>query len=245
MTHKHHNHHKVKARCQQVDTSNEDSLPYLFRLKGSVVPNVLLQTLFVTAFAAAITAIYFKTNIKPGIPQTFIPVLGFVVGLLLTYRTNTAYDRYWEGRRAWSSMVIAIRNLTRYIWVGVKRKKSKEELEEEEKNNKRKFIKDDYELKRKYEELKKYEADELKKEKDKMKDDDLKKEKDKMQTEDEEIVNKKIELEKKKKELEELMTKKEEEKIEIEKKSAVRLLIGFAFAVKHYLREEEASECDD
>ncbi|CAG8731663.1 24181_t:CDS:2, partial [Gigaspora rosea] len=60
---------------------------------------------------------YYKTNIKPSIPQTFIPVLGFVVGLLLTYRTNTAYDRYWEGRKAWSSMVVAIRNLTRYIWV--------------------------------------------------------------------------------------------------------------------------------
>ncbi|CAG8681520.1 3259_t:CDS:1, partial [Scutellospora calospora] len=71
------------------DSSN---LPHLLRWKGSVIPNVIVQTLIVTAFSAVVTAVFIKTNIKPGIPQTFIPVLGFVVGLLLTYRTNTAYD---------------------------------------------------------------------------------------------------------------------------------------------------------
>ncbi|CAG8519226.1 16506_t:CDS:2 [Gigaspora margarita] len=202
-------------RCQQVDTSKEENLPYLIRWKGSVAKRVILQTLSVTAFATAVTVVYFKTNLKPSIPQTFIPVLGFVVG-----------------RKAWSSMVVAIRNLTRYIWVCVKRVKTereKNEAKEKKELGYLEHIKNNNELKEKYDEVKKY--------------DELKKEKDKKLTEEE--IKEDEEISKKRKELEEAMLKEEEKEILIEKQSAVRLLIGFAFAVKHYLREEEGDECDD
>jgi len=38
-------------------------------------------------------------------------MLGFVISLLLAYRTNTAYDRWWEGRKMWGSLVNNSRNL--------------------------------------------------------------------------------------------------------------------------------------
>jgi putative membrane protein len=38
-------------------------------------------------------------------------LLGFVLSLLLLFRTNTAYDRWWEGRRLWGAMVNDSRNL--------------------------------------------------------------------------------------------------------------------------------------
>lgn len=38
-------------------------------------------------------------------------LLGFVISLLLVFRTNTAYDRWWEGRRQWGSLVNNSRNL--------------------------------------------------------------------------------------------------------------------------------------
>lgn len=38
-------------------------------------------------------------------------LLGIVLGLFLVLRTNTAYDRWWEGRRLWGSMVNNTRNL--------------------------------------------------------------------------------------------------------------------------------------
>ena len=38
-------------------------------------------------------------------------MLGFVISLLLAYRTNTAYDRWWEGRRMWGGLVNSSRNL--------------------------------------------------------------------------------------------------------------------------------------
>jgi len=38
-------------------------------------------------------------------------LLGFVLSLLLVFRTNTAYDRWWEGRKLWGSLVNNSRNL--------------------------------------------------------------------------------------------------------------------------------------
>lgn len=37
-------------------------------------------------------------------------MLGFVLSLLLVFRTNTAYDRWWEGRKLWGKLVNDTRN---------------------------------------------------------------------------------------------------------------------------------------
>jgi ion channel-forming bestrophin family protein len=57
-----------------------------------------------------------------------LTVLGFVVGLALSFRSATAYERYGEGRKSlsrriqvddryWGQMVLTTRNLARIIWV--------------------------------------------------------------------------------------------------------------------------------
>ncbi|CAN5324637.1 bestrophin family ion channel [soil metagenome] len=38
-------------------------------------------------------------------------LLGFVISLLLVFRTNTAYERWWEGRKLWGDLVNNSRNL--------------------------------------------------------------------------------------------------------------------------------------
>lgn len=38
-------------------------------------------------------------------------LLGFVISMLLVFRTNTAYDRWWEGRKLWGELVNSSRNL--------------------------------------------------------------------------------------------------------------------------------------
>lgn len=38
-------------------------------------------------------------------------LLGFAISMLLVFRTNTAYDRWWEGRKLWGSLVNTSRNL--------------------------------------------------------------------------------------------------------------------------------------
>lgn len=38
-------------------------------------------------------------------------LIGFVLSLLLVFRTNTAYDRWWEGRKKWGELVNNTRSL--------------------------------------------------------------------------------------------------------------------------------------
>ena len=49
------------------------------------------------------------TNFKSTI--SIHSLLGFVIGLLLVFRTNTAYDRWWEGRKVLGALVNTARNL--------------------------------------------------------------------------------------------------------------------------------------
>ena len=38
-------------------------------------------------------------------------LLGIVLGLFLVFRMNSAYDRWWEGRKQWGALVNNCRNL--------------------------------------------------------------------------------------------------------------------------------------
>jgi putative membrane protein len=45
------------------------------------------------------------------VPPSFHTVLGLVLGLLLVFRTNSAYDRWWEGRKQLGALVNTSRNM--------------------------------------------------------------------------------------------------------------------------------------
>jgi ion channel-forming bestrophin family protein len=51
-----------------------------------------------------------KENYVRNIPVMH-SLLGFAISMLLVFRTNTAYDRWWEGRKLWGSLVNSSRNL--------------------------------------------------------------------------------------------------------------------------------------
>lgn len=46
-----------------------------------------------------------------------LTVLGFVVGLSLSFRNSTAYERYSEGRKYWSQLASVTQSLARLVWV--------------------------------------------------------------------------------------------------------------------------------
>jgi len=49
------------------------------------------------------------------IPVSLISIPGTVIGLLLAFRTNSAYDRWWEGRIIWGAIVNDSRTLARQL----------------------------------------------------------------------------------------------------------------------------------
>lgn len=87
--------------------------------KGSVMKHVLPKVLFFAIWASCIVCLNrWVVSLKTS--DFLIGVMVLVLSLLLVFRTNTAYDRYWEGRRLWSTMTVAIRSMARNIWIHTK-----------------------------------------------------------------------------------------------------------------------------
>lgn len=55
-------------------------------------------------------------------------LLGFVISLLLVFRTNTAYERWWEARKLWGSLVNNSRNIIVKIHAFLPEEKKQEKL---------------------------------------------------------------------------------------------------------------------
>lgn len=114
------------------DMKRHSKWPYFLRLHGSVLPKMIIPLGFIGAWATAITCIsHFVHNL--GVNSILLTVLGFVVGLALSFRSTTAYERYNDGRKYWSQLTLTSRNLARLIWVHVhERHAESEELGKED-----------------------------------------------------------------------------------------------------------------
>jgi putative membrane protein len=88
------------------------------RWRGSVLPAILPRSLICGASGVLITILH-QLGWPVGIPALAGLVPNLVLGLMLVFRTNTAYERFWEGRRLWGSLVNVSRNLARQIWTNV------------------------------------------------------------------------------------------------------------------------------
>ena len=85
-------------------------------VKESILPRVIYRSLFCGAFGFGISLLdAYRYEVQLPILATAIPSV--VIGLLLVFRTNTAYERFWEGRKLWSNIDVQIRNISRQILV--------------------------------------------------------------------------------------------------------------------------------
>ncbi|MDO7846568.1 bestrophin family ion channel [Hymenobacter sp. M29] len=85
----------------------------LRHLRASGIIRLLLKrVLFVGLYATAVTALvtHFERLNVP-VDKEFFSFLGILLSLLLAFRTNTAYDRFYEGRRLWGHLTNNCRNL--------------------------------------------------------------------------------------------------------------------------------------
>jgi ion channel-forming bestrophin family protein len=72
--------------------------PFFLRLQSSVTPKMILPLLLIGAWSTLITCIS-KFVLELAVNSVLLTVLGFVVGLALSFRSSTAYERYTEGRK--------------------------------------------------------------------------------------------------------------------------------------------------
>ncbi|MEA5462422.1 bestrophin family protein [Leptothoe sp. PORK10 BA2] len=90
----------------------------LFCIRGSVIRAVMPRVGMCTGFALGITLLH-QAGFAVSWPVLSSVVPSLVLGLLLVFRTNTSYERFWEGRKLWGTMINTVRNLARQIWVSV------------------------------------------------------------------------------------------------------------------------------
>lgn len=96
----------------------KDWLGFIFKIHKSdtvrkLWPSIILMGLL-SWLVAYLELDYFDLSQNSALKNTSIlhTVIGFVLSLLLVFRTNTAYDRWWEGRKMWGKLVNDSRNLS-------------------------------------------------------------------------------------------------------------------------------------
>ena len=97
-----------------VDYNPKSWFSLIFKIHRYGTVSKLLPTMVVLTL---VTGVYCYVEIEVwdnryDHTMAFHSLVGFVISLLLVFRTNTAYDRWWEGRKQWGALVNNTRNLS-------------------------------------------------------------------------------------------------------------------------------------
>lgn len=85
---------------------------HLLDIKGSMVREILARVLTCVLWATLVVLVH-KYVWEINVSSTVHSLVGVALGLLLVFRTNASYDRFWEGRKLWGGIVNECRNLAR------------------------------------------------------------------------------------------------------------------------------------
>lgn len=88
----------------------------LFKYRGTALSRIRGRFAVTTLLAIVVTVVdlnfgFFHADL------TTIPfsLMGLALSIFLGFRNNTSYDRFWEGRKLWGSLVNTTRSITRQI----------------------------------------------------------------------------------------------------------------------------------
>ncbi|MES2060701.1 MAG: bestrophin family ion channel [Bacteroidota bacterium] len=82
---------------------------YIF---GKIKKEVIMVTVYAVLIAIMYNSFHFT---RISIPIAVPTILGTVISLLLAFKSNQAYDRWWEARTLWGAIVNDSRSLTRQL----------------------------------------------------------------------------------------------------------------------------------
>jgi putative membrane protein len=94
-----------------VDYDAKSWVSVLSRVRGSVLPRIAAPVLLATALGGV--AVWLHQVHHFHVPPLAHTLLGLALGLLLVFRTNSSYDRFWEGRKQLGMLVNRARDLSR------------------------------------------------------------------------------------------------------------------------------------
>lgn len=91
-------------------------LRLLFKYRGTALPRIKGRFATTTILAIVVTLIDLNAGyFHPDLTTIPFTLMGLALGIFLGFRNNTSYDRFWEGRKLWGSLVNTSRSITRQI----------------------------------------------------------------------------------------------------------------------------------
>ena len=95
------------------------TLKLFFVMQGSVVPKIIGKIIGIALFSVLVMVLDQHVIPLPPISISAMGIFGVALSLFLGFRNNAAYDRWWEARKLWGSMIADVRNLSRHMCVFV------------------------------------------------------------------------------------------------------------------------------
>ena len=91
------------------------ALGLMLAWKGSVIPQVFPHIILAGLFACSVTWVVRHHYLDGLVEYTLLPftLLGVALSILLSVRNTATYDRWWEARKQWGTMVYEVRSLAR------------------------------------------------------------------------------------------------------------------------------------
>lgn len=96
-----------------IDYDAKSWIGVLLRVRGSVGPRLAGRTLLTGGLG--VVAAYLYEHSKFHTPVIGHTMIGVALGLLLVFRTNASFDRWWEGRKLLGGIVNRTRDLARQL----------------------------------------------------------------------------------------------------------------------------------
>jgi ion channel-forming bestrophin family protein len=127
-----------RVKFQTYTNESLNWVQIVFRLQGTVIPVIMPWVILCCGYGFLISLAY---ELKLPVPLLFPQVskvlpnvvvsFNIILSLLLVFRTNTAHERFWEGRKLWGALVNTVRNLARDIWIFIEEQEPCDRVEKE------------------------------------------------------------------------------------------------------------------
>jgi ion channel-forming bestrophin family protein len=95
--------------------TNKDEHPNFLRSslmwRGSVTPRILPMLLLLCCYPLLLVVLNHYWQLLPSLDVTPFEYTGAVLGMVLVFRTNAGYERWWEARKLWSGITNQTRNM--------------------------------------------------------------------------------------------------------------------------------------
>jgi predicted membrane chloride channel (bestrophin family) len=89
------------------------------KFEAMVINDIWPEVLFFSLVATMVTLVTEKTSHNLTVSNELLTVLGTVLGLVISFRTSSAYERYQDGRKMWTNIIVSSRNFAQQIWIHV------------------------------------------------------------------------------------------------------------------------------